>query len=152
MEVEFVKRYEKAKKFLNSYTELNSNTLDKCHVFIAEVNKETSFHAEVSKLTLEELGFASICFEARGLKVINDSFRASKLRDYMCSQHISCLNRKEIFRRLEHYNRSRDNTFGSVYYTAKEEYEQSKNQKITPAFSSRGMSGTVQQVATYTTA
>lgn len=100
--IKLIQALEHAKDRLSKTKPLDSNTLAKCRVFIQHVNHASKFSSEVSKLSLNELAFASISFEERRLIMIVDAFKASDIRKYVRIHKIRCLHRSEIFTRIRY--------------------------------------------------
>ncbi|KJK74210.1 hypothetical protein H634G_10583 [Metarhizium anisopliae BRIP 53293] len=116
-----VECFQRTKKHLETQL-LESNVLKKCATFIAAAESSatgSNFLLEVSKLTLDELGFCSISFDDRRLKMVQHSFKASHVRAYMMSQRVSCINHREIFRRLTFYCNGKNDKFLKIYDSAK---------------------------------
>ncbi|KAK1996457.1 hypothetical protein LX36DRAFT_658557 [Colletotrichum falcatum] len=95
---------------------LNSNTLGKCRdiiEFVNELEERDNFVVELSRLSLDEIAFVSICFSTRRLKTIHQDFRASRIQTYMRSQSINTSIRAEIHKRIELY--MTDGHFKRIY-------------------------------------
>ncbi|KAI9039869.1 uncharacterized protein KD926_008970 [Aspergillus affinis] len=116
-QVKIVEGLEHARARLAATRLLESNTLSKCNVFVRTFNNSapgSNFDLEVRKLGLDELVFCSISFEERRLKSVVDYFMSSNIRTYMTKAQISCLDRTEIFTRLQ---RLSDESIGTPFYT-----------------------------------
>lgn len=113
--------FEHAKSQLRSPL-LGSNDLNKCAAFIQALNDGTdkdNFYMEVSKLNLEELAFSSISFSERQLKMVRRCFKASDVEAYVRSQRVSCIERQEIFKRLNFYCKE-GGAFQKLYASARQ--------------------------------
>ncbi|KAJ9480893.1 hypothetical protein VN97_g12628 [Penicillium thymicola] len=112
---------------------LDSNTLSKCDVFMGRMNHDTpddDFDLEVRKLSLDELAFCSISFEERRLRSVTPWFKASNIRTYMEKTKVTCLNRPEIFsriNRLSAISMVMGKRFHSIYMAAYDLHKISKH-------------------------
>lgn len=83
-EIRLLKAFEHTKSCLESYN--LSYCIKKCAAFVQAVDSsafDDQFYQEVSKLTLDELGFVSISFAERPLKVVQSCLQSSHVREYM---------------------------------------------------------------------
>ncbi|TQB68884.1 hypothetical protein MPDQ_002657 [Monascus purpureus] len=121
-QIRIVEGLEHARARLLAKSSLEYNTLSKCDVFMRYANESTpgsNFDLEIRKLSLDELAFCSISFEDRRLKHVVHHFKAANIRKYMTTTHVSCLERQEIFRRLNRLcAESEGKPFKEIYSSA----------------------------------
>lgn len=115
-QIKLVEAFEWVKDRLDTKKTINANTVNRCAQFVKLLNDETSdFATEVSKLTLNELMFTSVCFR-EGNKELAKVFKAIHLRTYLSSRKLNCLEFIIIRKRLRFLAQQPGNSrFYSIY-------------------------------------
>ncbi|KAF6816657.1 hypothetical protein CSOJ01_02832 [Colletotrichum sojae] len=116
-QIQLTEAFDRAKSRLEACSQLTSNDLQKCDVFVAAVNEASDaghiLH-ELSLMTLDELTFVSIYFREQRIKKLLPLLTSSKVRDYTQTRQIPNPQRREILVRLSRLAGERKGRFEAI--------------------------------------